>query len=78
MVVPYAKISSGIVMRIIFIASTLLLNLSLTSCAVVSVAGTVVATTASVAGTVISTSAAVAGAGIKKVVGSGESDKAEK
>ena len=45
----------------------------LPGCAVVSVAGTAVATTVSVAGTVIGTTASVVGAGVKKVVGADDS-----
>ena len=51
----------------------LLASAALPGCAVVSVAGTVVATTASVAGTVVSTTASVVGAGVKKAVGSDDS-----
>jgi hypothetical protein len=59
-------------MQTTFIASAVLLAFSLSGCTVISVAGTVVSTTASVAGTVISTTADVVGAGVKSVAGTGE------
>jgi len=62
-------------MRSIFLTCTILLAFSLSGCAVVSVAGTVVSTTVSVTGTVISTTAAVVGAGVKKVAGADDGDK---
>jgi hypothetical protein len=63
-------------MRTILIAGVLALC---AGCTVLSVAGTVVSTTASVAGTVVSTTASVAGSAVKgvanAVTGSDDDDK---
>ena len=54
----------------------------ISGCTVLSVAGTVVSTTASVAGTVVSTTASVAGSAVKgvanAVTGSSDDDKSAK
>ena len=66
-------------MRTILIAAVLALC---SGCTVLSVAGTVVSTTASVAGTVVSTTASVAGSAVKGVAnavsGSSEDEKPSK
>lgn len=65
---------TGTDMRTFVIAGAFLLSFSLSGCAVVSVAGTVVSTTVSVAGSVVSTTAEVVGAGVKTVVGANDKD----
>ena len=66
-------------MRTIFVAVLLAM---VSGCTVLSVAGTVVSTTASVAGTVVSTTASVAGSAVKGVAnavsGSSEDEKSSK
>ena len=58
--------------RLIFLVLALTIGSIASGCAVISVAGTVVATTVSVAGTVISTTASVVGSGVKAVTGGSE------